>query len=470
MFRLRASGFVAMVSLWLVFAPQATQALDRVTALTLAKKYLSASDAGERERLARRLQGYAGDYREVINALLETEYPKVQPGYHPEQLLSIPELREKYPESLLYFNVPPDYRPDRPTGLIIFLHGGGRNTSQYAPRYSLDFPEEGDEPENSQLGDIFNATGMIAVGPSAPGFRKTAYRWCLPESDDYLADVIRECHARFHIDPDRVVLFGHSMGGFGAYHHLLRQPDRFAAVLVNAGSWEKAYWPAARGTPLGIVHGVQDAVKGERWHYTDIAYARWSQTILSRLNLEYTYLEHDGEHGIFPSRAGIERYLRAAARQRRDPFAKSIALASPNGFDDWFAGPVRHNRWLTLEEADSGTIEYDELITNGAEEFDDWRLRYRVARSDGAAIQAVNRGDNTVVVSLQNVRRFTVWLHPTMVDHQQPVTVMVNGRTWFEGKIAPSLAVALESYHRRYDWGLIYPMKIELVDPQSAGR
>ena len=48
-------------------------------------------------------------------------------------------------------------------------------------------------------------------------------------------DVISECEERFNIDPDRVFLFGHSMGGFGGYHQALRGPDRFASIIISSG-------------------------------------------------------------------------------------------------------------------------------------------------------------------------------------------------------------------------------------------
>ena len=58
--------------------------------------------------------------------------------------------------------------------------------------------------------------------------------------------------------------------------------------------------------------------------------------------------------------------------------------------------------------------------------------------------------------------RFTVWLHTRMVDVSKPVIVTVNGKKRFSRPVKPALATALESYGRRNDWGLIYPIKIEL--------
>src|SRR5262249_26622190 len=157
---------------------------------------------------------------------------------------------------------------------IVFMHGGGAKTERNAPHYSIRPLDDDDDPECNAMGQIFDEAGFVAVGPSAPWNRRSYYRWCLREADDYLADVLLECKRRFNIDADRVFLLGHSMGGFGAFHHVQRQPDRFAAVISHAGSWDLGYWPVIRGTRFCFINGIKDAEKGERWHYTDIVYAR----------------------------------------------------------------------------------------------------------------------------------------------------------------------------------------------------
>jgi hypothetical protein len=111
-------------------------------------------------------------------------------------------------------------------------------------------------------------------------------------------------------------------------------------------------------------------------------------------------------------------------------------------------------------------LEYDALESNGDDDFDSWRLEHKTRRRPGAALDAVNQGDNTIAVTTQNVAKFTVWLDAKMVNLKKPVTVIVDEETRFEETVEPSLPTALESYERRGDWGLIYPIKISLsVEP-----
>ncbi|MFN0055084.1 MAG: alpha/beta fold hydrolase [Planctomycetales bacterium] len=458
---------IPLLVLWLWHLTSGTGlAADLAAGVALAREFLACETAEERDEMADALEEYDDQIDDILQELGAAEYESVEPGYHPAEHFSVAELRDRYPDDLLYFSVPESYDPEEPTGLVVFLHGGGNTSSRRAPRYFLNFPGEDEGESSSQLGDLFDAAGLIAVGPSALWDEESSYRWCLPKADDYLAAVIEECKARFRIDAERVYLIGHSMGGFGAYHHIQRQPDRFAAVVVNAGSWSLGYWPAIRGTPLYIIQGVNDAQKGYRWHYTDIEYARWSDKLLSKYELDHVYWEHDGEHGVADGRPYLEKFLSSAAEIRRDPYAPHVALGSPAGFKRWYCFPVEHNRWLTLNETVRGTIRYDELLDNDDEneedDFDLWRLEHRTSRREGASLDAVDRGDNTVLVKTRNVSRFTVWLHPQMIDVDEPVTIIVDGDERFDGSVHPSLATALESYLRRRDWGLVYPIKIEL--------
>jgi predicted esterase len=438
-------------------------------ACELAVEYLAASDDDRRDELAAQLAEYDSFTDAVISKLSQQTHKPVEPGYYPEKNFSEPSLAKKRPDDLLYFHVPKTYRPDQPCGLIVFMHGGGAQSGRSWPHYCIrPLDKDEDDDDCSAMGHLFDAAGLIAVGPSAPWNRQSYYRWCLRNSDDYLTDVILECKHRYNIDPDRIILLGHSMGGFGAFHHVQRHPDRFAAVIAHAGSWHLGYWPVIRGTKLCFINGVRDAKKKPngngwyRWHYTDIAFARETDRLLTEQKLDYTFYEHPDGHDLSYGKPYIVKFLADSKDLRRDPYAPQIAVATPVGYSRYYSSPARHNRWLTMNTLTPGKIEFDELVTNDSDDrkFDDWKLEHRKSRREGSAVEAKNLGDNTIEVTTQHVSRFTVWLHPKMIDVNRPVRVIVDGETKFEDRVSPSLATALDSYHRRQDWGLIYPMKV----------
>jgi len=420
-----------------------------------------ATNSTSRAKQLAQYNDYDRQIAPVIRALSMRSYQPVKSGFYKEVAFAADGLREKHADELLGLIVPEGYDPSRPTGLIVFLHGGGSTSSADSAWYRLD-------PEQHSSHQMLTGTRMITVAPTALGKHESAYRWCLPRSgrtqpntDEYLADVIAECKARFNIDSQRVFLLGHSMGGFGAFHHAQRQPDRFAAIIVSAGAWDCGYWPVIRGTPLWIVHSSRDAERGR--HYTDFAFAAWTHTLLQRDHLDHRLEVHNGFHDISYGCEILTEFFQSAKDVRRDPYYPHITLASPVGWSWTYRRRVRHNRWLTLDDTTDGELTYDELVPHGSNsELQGWSLEHRRTTSYGSMIDAVNRGDNRFDIRTEHVAQFTVWLHPQMIDITQPVTIVLNGEVAFEGKVTPSLTTALESYERRGDWGLIYPMKIQL--------
>jgi len=461
---LAGCGVVSIAWLSGIFAADPDQAVE------LSRQYLESVDPGKKAALAEKLAPLAADWQQVLDQLRTSRHEAVKPGYYREEHFSDPALRKRHPEDLLYLVVPSSYQPATATGLVVFMHGGGKGSARTAPdRYMA--PADKDTPVGStRLGEIFEATGMIGVGPSAPWNENNHSRWTMPESDEYLADVILECKRRYHIDPDRVFLMGHSMGGFGAYHQVQRQPDRFAAVIASAGSWTLAQWPVIRGTTFCIAHGMNDAEHGVRDRHTDFAFARFAHEMLAERDIPHVLLQQPGGHSVGYSKALILKFLQDNQDLRRDAFFPHIAIASPVGYRESTLYPLHHNRWLTLDAATEGKLEFDALKSNGKghrkdgtlEEWNSWRLTRSKVEHRGAMVEAINKGDNLIEVTTSNVARFTVWLHPRMVDFCQAVRVTVNGEPRFEGKVEPSLGTALESFERRRDWGLVYPAKITL--------
>lgn len=441
-------------------------------AVRLSGQYLATDDPKEYEAPAVELAAYDRFWGLVVDRLTPCPDSEVKPGYYPAEHFESQGLKEKHPDDLLYFVVPSSYRPGEPTGLVVFLHGGGGNSPRTAPAGYMTPGKPGDSPNGSRLGEIFEAAGLIGVGPSAPWNEKSNSRWCLPESDAYVADVIEECKGRFSIAADRVFLVGHSMGAFGAYQMAQTQPDRFAGIVGVAGSWGAAHWPALHGTDFCIVHGVKDAEPGVRDRHTDIAFGRWADRMLTERGLPHTFVEHEGGHGFGWSKPGVLKYLQASADVRRDPFFPRVSLATPAGHYPSRFQEVKHRRWLSLEETAEGEVEYDGVEIHGRkghskdsapELWIAWELKRIRVKREGALIEAVYEGGNRFRVTTKNVKRFSLWLHPKMVDIGKPVTVTVNGAPRTIKAPQPSLATALDSYERRGDWGMVYPSKVAVT-------
>ena len=448
--------------IWLAWALCGCLAADaprrvQSEALDLARAYLAAADEAAKQEIARRLDAHPDSPESVVLSMRPEPLRELAPGYYEAEHFQTPELRRHYPDDLLYYVVPESYDPARPMGLGLIMHGGAKGTERTMAHWYARTDGHG-----SGLGEALAAAGMIAVAPSAPVSEKTWERWCLPEADDYIRDVIVEFANRFNIDPDRVFLIGHSMGGFGAYQNAQVQPDRFAAVLVSAGSWYLAYWPVLRGTPLWLVHGVRDAERGKRPHYTDVAFPRLAARLLTEQAIAHEYREHPGLHSIPYGMDEIRHFIARMPDVRRDPYHPHVTVVRPRGWRQSDLRDAPHNRWLSLIERTEGKLTYDATRpTAGAQDWENWRLEHVRRELPGAMVEAINRGGNRFEVTTRNVRRFAIRLHPAMVDFSAPVLVDVDGRRVFEKRVKPSISAALRSYELRRDWGLIYTAEVE---------
>jgi len=117
--------------------------------------------------------------------------------------------------------VPPNI--PTPAPLVIAMHGtgGDENTLFDGPAY-----------QHIGLKQAADKHGMIVVSPFGRGI--TEYRG-IGEHD--VMRVLEEVRRRYPIDPQRIYLTGHSMGGTGAVYLAMRHPDVFAAAAPLAAAY-----------------------------------------------------------------------------------------------------------------------------------------------------------------------------------------------------------------------------------------
>src|SRR2546421_341702 len=143
----RAAILVAIAAAVLVGTDSA-RAIDQAQAVKLSRAYLASDDKIASRQLAKQLDNYDGAIDPVLSQLSARSFEPVKAGYHPAEHFSDSKLRIKHPDDRLYFTVPKSYHPDRPPGLIVFMHGGGATTTRRAPRYFMNFPRDGVQEED----------------------------------------------------------------------------------------------------------------------------------------------------------------------------------------------------------------------------------------------------------------------------------------------------------------------------------
>jgi dipeptidyl aminopeptidase/acylaminoacyl peptidase len=115
-------------------------------------------------------------------------------------------------------------------------------------------------------------------------------------SEQDVMNVLQLARDEFSVDPDRVYLWGHSMGGAGTYHLAARFPEIWAAIAVAAPAPRAEAFEEIerfREIPVLVLHGDEDttvSVEGSR---------RWVAR-MEELGMEHVYIEvPGGDHSLF---------------------------------------------------------------------------------------------------------------------------------------------------------------------------
>jgi pimeloyl-ACP methyl ester carboxylesterase len=229
----------------------------------------------------------------------------------------------------------------------------------------------GDEPlpllVELQPGSILNLEGTLDTGRRHLDLVGQPAVWLRPGGRgpgtvfqgygevDVLEAIDAAC-ARYPIDPQRVSLYGSSMGGAGTWYLATHHPDRFAAMAPFAGyndyrlwsrpggmtfplfPWEEPSWRARsaifllenlRHTGIWMVHGAWDRAVGGG---VDVAHSRNSAAGLEALGIPHRYTElPETGHGALGA-AGrtslLQEVLRWLVAQRRPSAPTRLTLTT----------------------------------------------------------------------------------------------------------------------------------------------
>ncbi|HPB31574.1 MAG TPA: alpha/beta hydrolase-fold protein [Candidatus Sumerlaeota bacterium] len=157
---------------------------------------------------------------------------------------------------------------DAPLPLLVVLHGKWVNQNAWFDYTPIKkFGEE---------------NGYIVVAPHGRG----NYFYRGPGERDVL-DTIASVRSRFNVDPDRIYLMGHSMGGWGTWWLGLRNRDLFASIAPMAGYAPYGLLPNALHLDPFIIHDADDPI-------VSVQNSRVPVAELPGLGLSHRYLETTG--------------------------------------------------------------------------------------------------------------------------------------------------------------------------------
>ena len=143
---------------------------------------------------------------------------------------------------LLY--LPSDYAKQKQWPLIIYLHGGSLRGDdlEMLKRYGL-----------AALLDKQVSIPFVVASPQCP----LGKAWV--DQEDAVLNLIDHVASTYSIDPDRIYLTGHSLGGRGTWFLASRHPEKFAAIVPLAdGPAELSWVTPLKQVPVWTFHGTKD--------------------------------------------------------------------------------------------------------------------------------------------------------------------------------------------------------------------
>jgi predicted esterase len=138
--------------------------------------------------------------------------------------------------------IPESYKRSKPAALVVALHGMGGDENSMFDFYGGQLKREAER------------LGFVVVCPKG---RDTASMYRGSAEQDVM-DVIAEARRDYAIDPDRIYLMGHSMGGYGTWSVAMAHPDVFAALGPISGGGDTSGMVKIARIPEYVVHGDDD--------------------------------------------------------------------------------------------------------------------------------------------------------------------------------------------------------------------
>ena len=140
--------------------------------------------------------------------------------------------------------IPSTYDATKPAPLVITLHGMGGDESSMFDGYG----------GSGALKNEAEKHGFILASPKG---REPASMYRGAAEKDVL-DVLAEVRRDYKVDPKRIYLMGHSMGGYGTWSIAMAHPEKFAALGPIAGGGDPRGMEKIKHIPHFIVHGDND--------------------------------------------------------------------------------------------------------------------------------------------------------------------------------------------------------------------
>ncbi|MDR4494904.1 MAG: hypothetical protein R3B74_10815 [Nitrospirales bacterium] len=392
----------------------------------LIKEYVQATSPETAQTLLVDIQRQSEANVESITRILqETPRYESQPvGVQPSRSVTVRGLAQPY---ALY--VPESYEPELAYPLILCLHGAGFTGEAYLDRW---VPRLGEK--------YILACPSVSMGA-----------WWTRHGEELVLQVLRDIQARYHVDPDRIMLTGMSNGGIGAWIIGMHHADRFAGIAPMASGIDDVLFPFVENlshTPVYVIHGAEDQVM-------PVELSRDLVKEMQRRGIPHYYREHQWTHphagGHFFPKQELPELIAWFDERKREKLPRSLSLVRD-------ATHLTPFYWVRIDTTEQ-IAAFTENLIDGRDEF--------IAGAVYAKLHVEISISNKIVVNTNRIRRYTIFLNQELVDFSKPIIVETNGKTSFEGMVEPNIEILLEEARHRSDTPIFFSATLTIDVPST---
>ncbi len=327
---------------------------------------------------------------------------------------------------------------------FIFLHGSGPKAQEWKTL--------------KQIAAAYDDAPSVYFIPQIPNEGEW-YRWYQRGKQWAWERLLRQALLRDEIDADKVYFMGISEGAYGSQ----RLASYYADYLAGAG-------PMAGGEPLvnAPAENLRNTAFVLRTGQRDFGFYRNVLTRIAAIKLDSLQQLYPGHYDymveLIPDAGHGINYMPTAPwlrKHKRNPYPKSVYWENfemDGRYRDGFYNLYVDER---SNDDESQRTCYEMNINGNEVDVTVSLVKYEpslVGNDFGFPISLDFR--KTYVPATKG--RFTVYLNDSLVDMSKEVTLRVNGREVFRGKVKPSLEDMVNSCARYYERARIYPASIKV--------
>ena len=331
-------------------------------------------------------------------------------------------------------------QPEEGYPLFLYLHGSG--------------PKEAEWSTGLKLAQYFDDAPAVYFVPQIPN-EGEYYRWYQRSKQYIWQRLLRQALLKEYINPNRLYVFGISEGGYGSQRLASFYADYWAAAGPMAGGEPLKNAPVENCRHIGFSFLTGALDKG---FYRDIL------TTYTKEALDSLALLHPGDYDhrieLVPGRAHGLDYSPTTPWLKthvRNPWPKSFSWEDYD-MDGWHRSGF-YNLVVTERPNKELRTRYDMDIQDNVVNLTVSDVHYKTIQKDPRwGIEM--KFHRTYTPSTQG--EFIIYLDEHLVDLNKKVTVRVNGREVFKGKLKCNVRHLVNSLSTFYDPLRLYPAAIQV--------